>query len=319
MSSANGRLDDPSIPEIVETIFKTVGHPVKNAALFYALYYLVEIEGFEAARFDLKQLRERQARGFFWYGIIAITTEFGNAHGNYFINGNSAGSILDGIHDDLGPEDVRRHVREDLPLTEDVRERAVDAFMLVGDGLRTNGTAIDTETVFQRIQAQLGAVTEPVDYIRLIQAIFKRTRQFNGNDQRARNLGGTGWVIGYDGPAWVGVCDHLLRRDELSDTAWVDQSWSVEHNNSNWIDKIDFGDDENENRLIHEIIDFPQERVLGRSRPRSRPHPSWFLEATGDILDEAHDGSSGQLLEWAAIVDDDIDLSIGRARRELGL
>ncbi|NIS19021.1 MAG: hypothetical protein GWN18_03500, partial [Thermoplasmata archaeon] len=46
------------------------------------------------------------------------------------------------------------------------------------------------------------------------------------------------WDPLFGGESWAAVCDHLLRRDDIPDTAWVDQSFSVQHNTGAWLNKV---------------------------------------------------------------------------------
>lgn len=299
MSSANGRLEERSIPEIVDLVWDTIGHPVRSAALFYSLYYLVEIEGFEPAAFDFKQLRERLSEGFYWYGILAITGEIGNLSSAYTLEGRHVGVILDGLVE-LDPEDLREHVRQQ------VGEEAVEVFEVAPE-LTTDGSRATNDQVLQAAEARFGAVSDPEDYINLVHNVFRQTP--SGDETPGLR---TGWSSGYNGPAWVAICEHLLRRDELSDTAWVDQSWSIEHNNSGWIDKTDFaGDDGDQNFAIVEQLDLTRFDDPRAQAPRS----SEVVHAVQRILDDAQEGDAEQLLEWLGYFGGDVGFNYLEARR----
>lgn len=48
-----------------------------------------------------------------------------------------------------------------------------------------------------------------------------------------------GWSFNYGGDGWARVAETALLKDEIGRQAYVDLMWSVEHNNGNFVDKVE--------------------------------------------------------------------------------
>lgn len=305
---------DRQIPRHVDATFATIGEPVRYSSLFYALLYAVDVEGAAQAAFDYNRVRDLEARGFFWYGVATITSEMSHVDDRYFIDGNPI-TALRGDPDSVGGErDIADHV-EGLAADSDLS--ADDIFEVFNHHPRLWHISEPggMTQVFQRLQLEFNAVAEPMGYVRLIRDLFEAMPSTNAGPDISRSDGRTGWPVGYDGRPWVGICEHLLRRDSLSDTAFVDQSWSIEHNNRRWVDKITFTKDPDENEAIVDVLDL--QKV---DDPRAQElNDADYIRAVEDVLDAARDGDIERLYEWAVWFTDDVDVNLRRLALEFGV
>lgn len=313
MSSANQ--DAVDYDDEADAMFR-LRKPHKQAALWYSLYYAVEIEGVSEVAFEFRQLTRELAEAFYWYGIMSATRELGNCEVAFFIRGRTPAMILDDNSLNDWESHIEQYVAErlfaDEPTMVGWAVRAIfvstvgAANLLTAAGSGLNG--IDTGTprgaaaMLENADAALGVGHDPDDtraYIRNVRQFFRATPDTRHGRDIIEQENETGWVIDFNGGAWVGICDHLLRRDGLSDTAWVDQSWSVEHNNQSWLDKI--GASHDPDRL---------EEMGVRGGP---------FVALQDVLDAAQDGRMDRVFLWAQLYDADVDVNVRRLRREIGL
>lgn len=242
LPTLRGRTLD-EIERITDVVFSTVGRPLKSASLFYALYWLVEIEGVTEAAFAFKRERERQSIGFWWYGTFSMASEFSNASSRYFIVGEPISNILNLDRVDLS---ITEHAREFLFPDDDVMGPAAEELLLRVQDLRQFTVQRDlagyTNTYIQlRNQLEGDRFRDLGPWNEIARDLFQVMPATNKGPDLIVSNEETGWGLNFNGPAWVGIGNHLLRRDDLSDTAWVDQSWAVQHNNRAWFDKIDFG------------------------------------------------------------------------------
>lgn len=297
---------------IAENVFATIGRPVRSASLWYALYYLVEIEGVAEAAFDFKQERRKQAEAFYQYGRYAMLKEFTNAGDRYIVAGSN---LLD-----LDDEAKREHAFEflfpdDRVMAEawlewvDQRRRLMELMssrneVAVQDGLE-RATRVNRNT----------PPDEPIETI--FKRFFRAMPDLTMTASRARRTSHTGWSRGFDGPAWAAIGEHLERHDELSDTAFVDQSWSVEHNNSNWIDKINLVEDDRETDAVAEI------RFDGAAETGAQPSEigghADLIRGLQQILDAARESDLEVLFDYAEFFNGDVGVNLRRQRRFLGI
>lgn len=270
---------DDAISRITDVVFDTVGRPLKSASLFYALYYAVEIEGVQEAAFDFKQLRERQSLGFWWYGTFSMAAEFANACERYFIVGD--GLLLA----DMGPS-IREHAEEFLFPDDEDMAAAANLLMQRACQLKeltTQRNLVGYEQLFDWIRARHadGWFDGLGPWVEIARDMFQAMPQGGTSPGTMRRDDKTGWSVNFNGPAWVAIGNLLLRRGELSDTAYVDQCWALEHNNRHWFDKIDAP------------VEGPDEAATRAVLPATRDSPidrSNVLGATIEVLDANREG-----------------------------
>lgn len=369
---------DPSDPRsVADVLFKSISKPIRGASLFYALYYLTEVEGVERAAFDFQRIRDEYHDAFWWYGIYSITREVRHIWSRYFIDGFLPRQYFN--HDEvvmitepevwlehqlegreavsafeigapsmsgvtmgrstpgvavrtLGPTAAREHARElatgeNDDMVVDIVERAGRLDAVPGG---TNIRAVNG--LLAEAERELGILTEPEPYIEAVADIFTNTGTV-GAELEARLdelpeavpeldepvlseaaqrilLRASGWVSkDWNGPGWAAIPRHLLRRDGLPATAWTDQCWAIEHNNANWIDKINPAD--KDRRVVAEEI--------GSDRSLA-PHVEVVSTLADDLLDAARDGDMSRVFDYAVHWDDEVEgLSLSRWRTRLGL
>lgn len=119
----------------------------------------------------------------------------------------------------------------------------------------------------------------------------------------------SGWLSNQrNGPGWTGITCHLLRRDELSETAWIEQCWSIEHNNATWMDKIDIQD--SERGVVREVAATPFAHDL--------VDPVIF-DALRGLLDAARDGDKALIFDYAVQYGNEAGVNLRRLRTMFGL
>lgn len=295
-------LPGTDIFEAGDIVFSVIARPLLSSSLFYALYYLVEVEGLSQAAFDFKQERERQYQAFYYYGNFSLVSEFQNATQRYYIVGRevrekSLEELDEHAHEFLFPENeafgdaafelLERTSELNNTIVQRNQESVVDALLLVRSILEKHDVGVSW-----------------AEYaVELFDAMPSRDK---GPDTMRRD-DDTGWPHGYDGPSWSGIAEHIARHDELSETAWVDQSWSIEHNNNRWIDKIDFDPDIQEAEAVRDL-------VFGPEFTPEDAHQNDIRGAVGEILDAAREGDMTTVFDWAQEFTDQVDVNLRRAR-----
>lgn len=341
-----------------DVILNSVGRPLRGASLFYALYWLVEIEGIEAAAFDFQQLRQEYHDGFYWYGIYSIARELSHINEEYLVEGFSVGEhtrnlvrdveFMDDVVEErqLSPVKLRRHaaslIRED-----DLEDLAGKFFTQAPD--LSAARPVDTEAGIREIADMLnelqiiGAMERPRAFARMALDVFDNARYVEfGDDTReqldsgfgelppavrdappgsdvahafaqlnptakARLAGLSGWRVGdFDGPGWLGIADHLLRRDQLSQTAWVDQSWALTHNNGNWLNKVE--------PLGFSLAEEINADIGGGGRNMVLP-----LGVLMNLLDANQEGDMETVFDVAVRFNDQVGIDLRRLRRQVGV
>lgn len=319
------------VSERVNTMFETVAHPIRGSLLFYSLYYLAEVEGVAEAEFDFRQVRDAYLEGFWWYGIYAALSEVSNVNSRYLVEGRAVSQYNDRAEvrtrrnteprmlksKDMEPE-IRRLAGRDRAKFEILRELF---FFAGGLDQATKGSEYDrplVSSVMRRGESIADAVSHPIAFLEAVGSMFHKTQTIyevqGGGPSLAKTTthGQSGWLNDqWNGPGWAGIVDHLLRRDDLPATAWVDQSWSIQHNNNNWVDKIAFsGFDQ---RLAREIAPFPDRGGTDFAKDRN------VLKALDHVLDLAREGEISEVLDWAEEYGNEVEINLRRWRRVLDL
>lgn len=93
MSTSDGSLR-ARIGDVAERIATSIGQPIRGVSLFYALYYLVEIEGVQEAAFDFNHLRSEYYDAIGWYGVYTALTEFSHVNSRCLVAGGEVTRYL---------------------------------------------------------------------------------------------------------------------------------------------------------------------------------------------------------------------------------
>lgn len=349
-------VNQPAVPTpatIAERIIESIGRPLRGASLFYALYWLVEVEGVQAATFDFNQIRDEYHEAFWWYGVYSVARELSHMSTEYLVDGFSVNDHLRGFvrnveladgtvleERQLGEGRLDRHARE--LVEQDVEDLAASVFVNLGalanarpiDGLASER---EVEDLFQEIQV-ISAFRRSRDFIRMTGQVFDNTgflefeddvaeqlppdpdflNLFDVTETEWRQLSVTGkarvaeldgWRVGdFDGPGWVGITDHLRRRDGLSRTAWVDQSFALSHNNGNWLNKVEPPAAE-----VRRADELAGDLGLGGG------NLPLVLDVLVSVLDANRAGDIETVFDVAVRYNDDVGIDLRRLRRQVGV
>lgn len=299
----------------VDEMYATLSVPIRHASLFYSLYWLTEIEGEPAASFDFMQLRTRLYESFQLYGLYSVARELSNSDTHFRINEQqiqthrlvaSGGIEADPDNSPAGRDVVEAYVREQV----DPADRDL-AFELLWSSHRIpaqpqNATLDDIEGLLVDAEHTWNALSEPEAFLRVASELFALS---SGSAHPAN-----GWERAFGGPAWQGIAKHLLRADELTEVAWINQSWAIAHNNANWLDKLEVPTKERE--LVGEVYSVTNPDATG-TIPISLPR--YFNGVLTQLLDQRKAGNMEYVfihaLEFVDPVHDlDIDLEVNLQR-----
>lgn len=323
MAQVAGKIEVPEDAEQAkEWIKEGAESPLGWAAVFYALLYLVQIQEVEEAEFDFRDVSRKLDRAFFWYGVYLCIREFGHVAGRY--------DIL--LPPEIGPEGETMAVNKIARAYNDEWDshlspsEADEAFAvhferwdlpeeLIEPTKQSNLIRANTGKDWMKVTRLMNAAavagldwSEPYETIELIRDFFRHSpKQYVGGGS-ARVTGvfnqAEGWKgYEFDGPAWAGICEVLLTRPDMTRVMFVDQAFSIEHNNSGWFNKHPVTERDN---------DVAVEMVPGASLDA-------HVRALPKLLDANHEGNMKTVFEVAAEFDDYVDFRIARAGRSLGV
>ncbi len=226
--------DDVSIDHVVDLYWDLLSRPMATISLFYSLYFLVEIERVEEARFDFVNLRNRLEEGLMDYGVYSVLRELSHVFNQYEfsaeVNGfdrKSVGSWLVRGRENL----VKRHVENDVEGVQQVKILAKN--LLLNSRFLSAArkrTAVATEDGHKEFLFTARNLVGPERFSN-VELLLTTARALFENEEN--------WDPLFGGKSWGAVCTHLLRRDDLPKTAWVDQSFSVQHNTGAWLNKVE--------------------------------------------------------------------------------
>jgi hypothetical protein len=239
----------------VEEFTQVFGRPVTHAAQYYTLYYLVEIEDVDEIGFELLQTTRTLRDAFYNYSVFATAKEASHIGDHFQYDSKTIGKILGNRKRPnfkmagRSKEDIEREQRQNEKVAQmfkdDVREKLprTNANLLLNfakspNNLPTGRTfmmePIDTAESLER---KYSAFTNSERWLSTMSDLFATDWSVQG---AASTLGASyGWNPEYGGDAWARVCDTALFKEEMGKQAYVDLMWSVEHNNGNFIDKVE--------------------------------------------------------------------------------
>lgn len=314
-------LDDHTVKELNKITFNTVARPIRSSSLFYSVYYLSEIENMEDASFDLFKLTNSIDKGMYYYSIGSISKEISKAVDRLIIKGNT---IKQGFSEDpQAPlSSIRRFVSSNVgPQYQNMANKilidvANQEFPLGRRGFR------GFRDQMMDVEDKYNALSEPDVYVNACRGIFG-VKPAKSKREELLGTDITSWSSGFGGDGWTGVCDHFLNREELPKRAWVDISWSVQHNTGNWLNKISINNDEfqvvfdvNRGTVIRRVNGggFAEVNVDSTEEMRSGDVRRIL---TDDILDANAEGDMDRVFEYAVHYNDEVGVDLRRQRRLL--
>lgn len=199
-----------------------VGNILETAAIWYALLYLVQIEGRDDFEFEFQRVTEHLSVAFLHYITFAAHKEWANLGERYYIRG--AAPL------DWDREEVERHLRFARDL------RGIPRFYTTSRPQAGWDLPIANPADVFHFLHENGAF-DPTARCADVALAFEQTPG-GGPEAMMEAEGGTGWLPQFNGPAWTAIARHGRDWEDPTRVAWVDQTFSIEHNNGNFVDKI---------------------------------------------------------------------------------
>ena len=277
--------DDPE--RLGTYVSGNIGNILEAAAVYYALLYFVQIEQKEELSFEFSLMTQNLSRTFLWYIVAATHREYWGARTRYYIDGQEAG--------DVSPEQYENHLKRALG----VRGLADVYYELP--------LVASPASVYRKL-AEAGVLSDPTDRCLDVEQLFASmagtppgvesglagARQIEERDE-------TGWMREFNGDAWEAIAAHGADHEDPTPVAWVDQTFSIEHNNGNFFDKTNV-DYERLQTLGESVYGYPD---LGRIEYRQTYLP--------ELLDRNHAGDMSYVIGVAAGVDEAFDMGLNLA------
>jgi len=257
------------VERAVEEFTQVFSRPVTHAAQYYTLYYLVEIEDVDEIGFELLQKTSTLRDAFYNYSVFATAKEASHIGDHFQYDNKTIGKLLGNRQRPnfkmagRSKEDIEREQRQNKKVAQmfkdDVREKLprTNANLLLNfaknpNSLPTGRTfMVDPIETAERLERKYSAFTNSERWLNTMSDLFGTDWSVQG---AASTLGASfGWNPEYGGDAWARVCDTALLKEEMGKQAYVDLMWSVEHNNGNFVDKVEH-DTAAEARDVREAI-----------------------------------------------------------------
>ena len=239
------------------------GTPVTTASRFYTYLYLADIKGIDQLEFDLFKLENSLADAFLNYTVYAVAGEIGNKDRKLNLASMPMGDVArqrfsgrsNSIYNDLKeqgtidrtPGEILREVEADIQtyfqtfwpdnnpsLATDILLDPTFKFPRGSD----EGSVINELEIMEEKNSIL---SRPFRFLKAAQAIFNADYRDAIEDTewyKKRGDGEMGWNINYGGEAWGAVCETARNIQSLSEKAYIDLMFSVEHNNGNFLNKV---------------------------------------------------------------------------------
>jgi len=277
--------DDPA--RLTGYVSGNVGNIIEAAAIWYSLLYLVQIEGKDELAFEFSMMSQNLSETFLWYIVAATHGEYYNASLRYYVDGRPAG--------DLSPEAWENHLKRALG----VRGLPTVYYRDVGRSMAGVYRSLDDS----------GVLSDPIDRCRNVERLFTSmvstppgidrgragARQFEERDE-------TGWMREFNGDAWTAIAAHGAAHEDPTRVAWVDQTFSIEHNNGNFFDKAN---------INRERIETLGAAVYDNPDLSSVEYQQLYLP---ELLDRNHAGDMSYVIGVAAAVDEAFGMGLDLAR-----
>lgn len=312
--------------EAAESIESSLGQPISTASHFYTLYYLTQQEDVDELEFDFFKLKDSLADDFLNYATAVTAEELHYISDNFevkvSVNGKKEippikyGNIwrsTSRLAEKITPESRDRRkalaVRE---ATKELMEREAESKLSEDAAEIVYQIAFDNPLekeygtyeslvgeMIRRAISNTGAFIDNEAFLDAAQFLFgNEWLEAKGHpiDGMDATLYFYGWERNFGGNAWANVAETAKYYYEMSDEAFIDLMFSVEHNNGNFLNKTESEYQEDIKNL--EISD----RVKGK-----RLHalsPSAFVKHILPLyLDLAKEGDISPLYDIAISVD----------------
>jgi len=281
----------------------TMRHPIRNAALFYALYFATEIKDNESAAFDFFQIKDELWKAFRIYTAYALFREMSTLSMKYVFRFESdIGSTAVG---EMPPDALRDHVRTTFDDLNMAQEQQVIRLFTNADELREyRGAAArdEVEALLRYAEQNYRLLSAPDTFATIAAPVFRNEYETGAPETE-------GWQHSYGGDAWAGVADHFQRRQDFTKTVWINQSWAIQHNNSVFLDKIPLA------RTEREIAVETWEHLTGSDFSEEfYGKDDVFSRNIQRLLDMRKEGEMGEVWIYAEQYADEVDVSF----RQLG-
>lgn len=295
--------DDAGIQELADHVNGTIGNILESAAVWYALLYLVQIEGRDDLRFEFDRVTENLSTALVWYVVFTTHKEATNAGQRYFIDGKPL--------QEVSARQYENHLK---------REQGVrglpEVYLTAGGESLVNATILHPSDAYFWLKREGLLDDGPERACQNMRTLFDGMAQEPpGFDDRGLAVaeaferdGVSGWLSEFNGDAWTAIAEHGANWESPTRVTWVDQSFAVEHNNGNFLDKVKPRGDRRE-RI--------GEEVYGTQHLSIYDYQTDFLQT---LLDNNHDGNMDYVFGVAAEIDRTFSMGLGlrQAYREAG-
>ena len=270
-----------------------VGNILETASVWYALLYLVQIAGRGDYEFEFKRTTEHLSVAFLHYILFATHKEYNNIAERYYLNGIPLG--------DREPETIGRHLRfaQNLRGVPDYYTQATEGGIMRAKIARIGDVLFSLDS---------SGLYDPVARCQDVAVAFEQTPDSGLGRTDIEIDDATGWLKNFNGPAWAAIARHGAEYESPTRVAWVDQTFSVEHNNGNFVNKIQ-PDGERREQIGDE--------GFGTNHLSIHEYQNTYLTA---LLDRNHAGDMRFVFSVATRIDEAFDLGFGfrRAYSEIG-
>lgn len=312
--------------EAADNIEETLGQPISTASHFYTLYYLTQQKGVDELEFDFFKLKDRLADDFLNYATAVTSEELHHISDEFKIKLSVSGqtevppfdygdaySSPSRLANDINPKSPDRREalavrRATTALMEREAEKSLseDAVDIVKQIATENPLEPEYNVSITRVGSMIskaisnaGAFVDNQSFLDAAQFLFGQD-WLNTEGEIVDGMEATvyfhGWVQDYGGEAWANVAETAKYYYEMSDEAFIDLMFSIEHNNGNFLNKTESEHAEDQKNL--QISDRAKTKMLARLSPSP-----FVKEILPLYLDLAKDGDIAPLYDIAISVD----------------
>lgn len=258
-------------------------NPVIKASNFYSLYYMSEVKDIDQTKPDLSFLASQLSDNMFWYGIYGVGRELGgtgafNLPNSSKIDAETSSKIplFDFIEAGGDIEQVIDAIDNRHNLSDGAKRivRNMNEFLVGISGFPDFPPSSVTQ-VLKNIQ-KVDALDNPYDFLDHAEEVFNLPYWESG-------MGGD-----YGGEQWASVARFISQKPDLSDIIFCDMSFSIEHNSSNWLNKVEPSTEEK--TLLDNFTDEADPFYRSVQQPILR-----------DLLDKAQDGEMEDVIDIAVM------------------
>jgi len=285
---------DASPQELGDQVMGVVGNILEAAAVWYSLLYLVQIEGRDDLRDTFNRVTANLSSAFIWYIVYTTHKELTNVSERYFIDGVKIAEVP--------PEQYENHIK---------RERRIrgipEPYQTAGGESLASAAIIHPPDAFAWLKKHDLLRDGPEYACRNMAILFGGMarlpptvdHEMDAAVEMDRYDGLTGWFEAFNGDAWRAIADHGAEWQSPTEVVWVDQTFAVEHNNGNFLDKVKPRGDRRK-KIGSE--------VYGTGHLSVYDYQTDFLQY---LLNRNHDGDMDYVFGVAAGVDELFDMGIG--------